>query len=140
MVDPASPTDSPLTKEPKFTLSTTDIPSSLDQQNPYSKNQIYSCDSYPKQDYSKLTDARNDFGSRSDFNSPDRRTDSGDRNMQHKRQVSTLHGNYNYGKTMLEQSPAKDGVYGQVPDLPPRVDRAIKPMGLLTTPGKIPNG
>lgn len=139
MIDPSTPTDSPLTKEPKFTLSTTDIPSSMDQQNLYSKNQIYSSDPYPKQDYSKLNDARNDFGSRTDFNSPDRRTDSGDRNMQHKRQVSTLHGNYNYGKGM-EQGPAKDGVYGQVPDLPPRIDRAVKPMGLLTTPGKIPNG
>lgn len=139
-VDPGTPTDSPLTKEPKYTLSTADIPSTLDQQNLYSKNQIYSSDSYPKQDYSKLTDSRNDLAPRSDFNSPERRADSAERNLQHKRQMSTLHGNYNYSKGMMDQSPAKEGVYGQVPDLPPRVDRAIKPMGLLTTPGKIPNG
>ncbi|KAJ8981906.1 hypothetical protein NQ317_007298 [Molorchus minor] len=144
--DPHVPsTDSPLTKDPSYALSNTDIPSSLDPQGPYhknplynDKNPIYSGDTYQKPDYPKI----NDFGSR-DFNSPDRRTDfNGDRNMQHKRQASTLHGGYSHSKghSLTEQSPAKEGIYGQVPDLPPRIDRAVKPMGLLTTPNKIPNG
>lgn len=75
---------------------------------------------------------------------PFRNEFNGDKPMQqHKRQVSTLHGGYNHSKghSLVEQSPAKEGVYGQVPDLPPRVDRAAKPMGLLTTtPNKVPNG
>ncbi|KAJ8915042.1 hypothetical protein NQ315_016017 [Exocentrus adspersus] len=144
----APPPDSPLTKDPSYTLSNPDIPSSLDQQNSYSKNSnyndknpIYSSDSYQKPDYPKMNDPRNEFGSRNDFNSPDRRPDfNAERNMQHKRQASTLHGIYGHSKGhSMEQSPSKDAVYGQVPDLPPRVDRAIKPMGLLT-PNKIPNG
>ena len=67
-------------------------------------------------------------------------------NNQHKRQASTVHhGSYNHpkGHSISEQSPRrspKEGVYGQVPDLPPRIDRAIKPIGLITTPNKIPNG
>ncbi|KAJ8928951.1 hypothetical protein NQ314_018413, partial [Rhamnusium bicolor] len=134
--DPQTPpTDSPLTKDPTYTLSNPDIPSSLDPQGPYPNNPIYK--------YQKMNDARNEFGSRNDFNSPDRRTDfNSDRNLQHKRQASTLHNAYNHNKghSISEQSPAKEGVYGQVPDLPPRVDRAVKPMGLLTTPNKIPNG
>ncbi|XP_018564765.1 tight junction protein ZO-1 isoform X2 [Anoplophora glabripennis] len=143
------PTDSPLTKDPSYTLSNPDIPSSLEAQNPYTKNAnyndknpIYSSETYQKPEYPKMTDARNEFGSRNDFNSPERRTDfSGERNMQHKRQASTLHGVYGHSKGHnMEQSPSKDAVYGQVPDLPPRVDRAIKPMGLLMTPSKIPNG
>lgn len=104
---------------------------------------MYASETYQKPDYPKLGDSRNEFTGRNEFNSPERRTESGvDRNLQHKRQASTLHGNYGYAKNhgMMEQSPAKDGVYGQVPDLPPRVDRAIKPMGLMTTPSKIPNG
>lgn len=44
------------------------------------------------------------------------------------------------GHSLSEQSPAKEAVYGTAPDLPPRVDRAAKPMGLLTTTNKIPNG
>lgn len=37
----------------------------------------------------------------------------------------------------MPNSPSvKEGIYGQVPDLPPRVDRAAKPMGILTTPSK----
>lgn len=62
-------------------------------------------------------------------------------NPQHKRQISSLHGQYNHtkGHSLSEQVP-KEGVYGQVPDLPPRIDRAIKPIGLVTSPNKIPNG
>nr|CAI5852690.1 unnamed protein product [Callosobruchus analis] len=152
-----TPTDSPLTKEPTYTLSNQDI-SSMDPQGPYPKNSMdsqgpysgnpqdysksppYSAGSGKPPDYSKM-DSRNDYGSRNDtYGSPDRRQDfSPERNMNvsHKRQISTLHGGY---KGMNEHSPMKEGVYGQVPDLPPRVDRAAKPMGLLTTPGKIPNG
>lgn len=56
------------------------------------------------------------------------------KSVSHKRQMSSLHGNFSHSKGM------KEGVYGTAPDLPPRVDRAVKPMGLVTTPGKIPNG
>lgn len=55
---------------------------------------------------------------------------------QHKRQSSSLHGHFK-GLGI----PEKEGIYGQTaPDLPPRIDRAVKPMGLLTTAHKIPNG
>lgn len=55
--------------------------------------------------------------------------------------MSSLHGSYNHSKghSMSEQTP-KEGVYGQVPDLPPRIDRAVKPIGIVTSPNKIPNG
>ncbi|XP_064213330.1 tight junction protein ZO-1 isoform X3 [Tribolium castaneum] len=103
-----------LTKEPNY-LSNQDIPGSLDQ---YGKSGLYNTQ----------MDTRTDFG-----------------NVQHKRQVSSLHHGYNHPKShsINEQSPRrspKEGVYGQVPDLPPRIDRAIKPISLLTTPSKIPNG
>lgn len=97
-------------------MSNQDIPGAVDQ---YGKSGLYNAQ----------MDTRNDFG-----------------NMQHKRQASTLHhGSYNHPKShsINEQSPRrspKEGVYGQVPDLPPRIDRAIKPISLLTTPSKIPNG
>lgn len=63
------------------------------------------------------------------------------KNMSHKRQASSLHGHFNHAKghSLSEQMP-KEGLYGTAPDLPPRVDRAVKPLGLLTTPNKIPNG
>lgn len=56
-----------------------------------------------------------------------------------------MHGPYNHSKAhslnseqSIPNSPTtKEGIYGQAPDLPPRVDRAAKPMGLLTTPSKI---
>ncbi|XP_063904633.1 tight junction protein ZO-1 isoform X4 [Zophobas morio] len=105
-----------LTKEPTYTLSNQDIPSAIDQ---YGKSGLYNTQ----------MDTRNDFT-----------------NNQHKRQASTVHhGSYNHpkGHSISEQSPRrspKEGVYGQVPDLPPRIDRAIKPIGLITTPNKIPNG
>lgn len=35
-----------------------------------------------------------------------------------------------------EQTSSREGLYGTAPDLPPRVDRAVKPLGLLTTPTK----
>ncbi|XP_071051834.1 tight junction protein ZO-1 isoform X3 [Onthophagus taurus] len=59
----------------------------------------------------------------------------------HKRQSSTLHGHFNHSKTlsMSEQpiSPTgREGIYGTAPDLPPRVDRAVKPLGLISTPTK----
>uniref|UniRef100_A0A6P7GE89 Tight junction protein ZO-1 n=1 Tax=Diabrotica virgifera virgifera TaxID=50390 RepID=A0A6P7GE89_DIAVI len=141
-----TPTDSPLVKEAPFALSNPDIPSGIDPQSPYGKTQnfndkvpMYTSESYQKPDYPKIPDPRHDL-----YAAPERKSDyNGDKSMQHKRQASTLHGVYNHSKghSIAEQSPAKDGVYGQVPDLPPRVDRAAKPgMGLLTTSNKIPNG
>lgn len=67
------------------------------------------------------------------------------KNVSHKRQTSSLHGHFNHSKghSLTEQSPTrspKEPMYGTAPDLPPRVDRAVKPLGLLTTPGKITNG
>lgn len=44
------------------------------------------------------------------------------------------------GLGIPEVGHQKEGLYGQAPDLPPRIDRAVKPMGLLTTSNKIPNG
>lgn len=107
----------------------------MDQQT-YNKNGIYAGDNYQKaSDYIK----NNEFGPVGrEFNSPDRRNEFNNNNNdgRHKRQSSSLHGNYN----KHDLNVTKEGVYGQVPDLPPRVDRAIKPMGLLTTPNKMANG
>ncbi|KAG5898442.1 hypothetical protein JTB14_036524 [Gonioctena quinquepunctata] len=146
-----TPTDSPIVKDAPYALSNPDIPSSIEPQSIYGKTPnyndkapIYSAEPYQKADYPKIGDARHDFNARNEYNSPERRNEfnGGDKNMQHKRQTSTLHGGYNTGKGNggVEQSPSKDGIYGQVPDLPPRIDRAAKPMGLVTTPNKIPNG
>ncbi|CAG9812618.1 unnamed protein product, partial [Phaedon cochleariae] len=188
-----TPTDSPLTKEAPYALSSPDIPSSVEPQSPYDKmpqspydkmpqspydkmpqspydkmpqspydkipiygdkNQIYSSDAYQKPDYPKMGDQRHDFdGRRGEFGSPERRHNefgsaerrneyNGDKNLQHKRQASTLHGNYHHAKAQPgpDQAAPKEGVYGQVPDLPPRVDRAAKPAGILATPNKVPNG
>ncbi|XP_074027652.1 zonula occludens-like protein polychaetoid isoform X3 [Leptinotarsa decemlineata] len=140
-----TPTDSPIVKDPPYTLSNPDIPSSIEPQNIYGKTANYNDKSpiYSSEPYQKA-DPRHEFNSRNEFNSPDRRPEfnSTEKNMQHKRQTSTVHGVYGHvkGQGGVEQSPAKDGIYGQVPDLPPRIDRAAKPMGLLTTPNKIPNG
>ncbi|XP_060522742.1 tight junction protein ZO-1 isoform X2 [Cylas formicarius] len=131
--------ESTLTKDPSYTLSNTDIPSSLGPPPEYNKEGLYSASIYQKSsDFGK---PNNNFGNqerRDDYGSPDRR-EYNDRAMQHKRQASTLLGPYNQSK-LHEQSPSKEGIYGGAPDLPPRVDRAAKPMGLVTTPGKIPNG
>lgn len=69
------------------------------------------------------------------------------KNASHKRQTSTLHGHFNHSKghNINEQNPQRDGsregLYSAAPDLPPRVDRAAKPMGLLpNTPTKTSNG
>lgn len=62
-------------------------------------------------------------------------------NVAHKRQSSSLHGHFNHNKNLgIPEVGQKEGLYGQAPDLPPRIDRAVKPMGLLTTTNKIPNG
>ncbi|XP_019880421.1 tight junction protein ZO-1 isoform X2 [Aethina tumida] len=139
-----SPPDTPLTKDPSYTLSNPDIPSSVEQQIPYNKSSLYG-ENY-KAEFNKM-DTRNDFGPLNgrDYNSPERRQEfngDGGRNLQHKRQGSSLLGPYSHSKghSLSEQSPAKEAVYGTAPDLPPRVDRAAKPMGLLTTTNKIPNG
>ncbi|CAH1186640.1 unnamed protein product [Phyllotreta striolata] len=140
-----TPTDSPLIKEAPYALSNQDIPGAGDSHVLYGKTQNYNdkvpaypADAYQKPDYPKITDARHDI-----YNSPDRKNEfNGDKSVQHKRQISSLHGGYNHSKghSLVEQSPSKEGVYGQVPELPPRVDRAIKPMGLLTTTNKVTNG
>lgn len=110
-------------------LSNQDIPSAVDQQNAYSKSGLYSSQDYQKQADFMAGDPRNDYG----------------KNVSHKRQTSSLHGNFIHAKghSLSEQSPRrspKEGMYSTAPDLPPRVDRAVKPLGLLTTPNKIPNG
>ncbi|KAL1497924.1 hypothetical protein ABEB36_008804 [Hypothenemus hampei] len=141
------PPDSPLTKDPTYTLSDPDIPSSLNAPE-YNKSDIYSANVYKATEYKS-----GEFGSpsrRGEYGcSGDRRNINGDALMQHKRQPSSLHGPYNHSKAhslstdnqSIPNSPlAKDGIYGQAPDLPPRVDRAVKPIGILTTPSKIPNG
>ncbi|KAK4874165.1 hypothetical protein RN001_013525 [Aquatica leii] len=59
----------------------------------------------------------------------------------HKRQSSTLHGMYNHSKAnSLNDQNLKcakdDRLYVAAPDLPPRIDRAVKPMSLAVTPTK----
>ncbi|XP_050302350.1 uncharacterized protein LOC126740396 isoform X3 [Anthonomus grandis grandis] len=138
------PPDSPLTKDPSYNLSNPDIPSSINSTEFNKGSDIYTANIYRANEYKS-----GEFGGgerRNDFDSPDRT--SGERGMQHKRQPSSLHGPYNHAKAhslsneqAMPNSPlAKEGLYGTAPDLPPRVDRAAKPMGILATPGKIPNG
>lgn len=113
-----------------------DISDNLDAQMQYNKNSIYSQHktNYDKNDYGK-GDPRNQFandGRLEYMKSPS-----------HKRHSSMLHGHFNHSKghNINEQSPSREGLYSAAPDLPPRVDRAVKPMGLLTTtPNKTANG
>ncbi|KAL3274536.1 hypothetical protein HHI36_015918 [Cryptolaemus montrouzieri] len=67
-----------------------------------------------------------------------------DFNQRHRRQQSTMVGSPYQGKEVGDQTPtrttSKEGLYGHIPDLPPRVDRGAKPMGILNSPSKIPNG
>lgn len=89
---------------------------------------------YEKNDYQK-SDMRNQFGN-------DGRMDYM-KGASHKRHTSMLHGHFNHSKghSINEQSPHRESLYSAAPDLPPRVDRAVKPMGLLTTtPNKTSNG
>ncbi|KAH1016905.1 hypothetical protein HUJ04_008059 [Dendroctonus ponderosae] len=155
------PPESPLTKDPSYTLSDPDIPSSLNAPE-FGKSDIYAANIYKSSEY-KAGEFSSPDRSR-DYGSPDRREFNGDR-LQHKRyllirpiirgwitnfcrQPSGMHAPYNHSKAhslnaeqSVPNSPTtKEGIYGQAPDLPPRVDRAAKPMGLLTTPSKIPNG
>ncbi|XP_066261904.1 tight junction protein ZO-1 isoform X1 [Euwallacea similis] len=140
------PPDSPLTKDPGYTLSDPDIPSSLSTAE-FNGKDIYSANVFKSSEYKT-----GEYGGpdrRGDYGSGDRREYNGDRVLQHKRQTSSLHNPYNHGKShslgaehqSMPNSPgAKEGIYGTAPDLPPRVDRAAKPMGILTTPSKVPNG
>ncbi|XP_018322344.1 tight junction protein ZO-1 [Agrilus planipennis] len=94
----------------------------------------------PRNDYVKdlRGEQRNDLQNnqnRNDFN----------HNEPHKRQSSSLHGNFNHSKghsvsDQSTRSPSGERMFSNVPDLPPRVDRAIKPVGLLTTSNKTPSG
>ncbi|KAF5291383.1 hypothetical protein FQR65_LT01693 [Abscondita terminalis] len=59
----------------------------------------------------------------------------------HKRQSSILHGGYNHSKAnSLNDQNSKvtkdDRLYALAPDLPPRIDRAVKPINLSVTPTK----
>lgn len=144
-----SPTNMPSpNKEPEYMSQNAnqDIgPENLDSQMPpYNKSSIYAHnnkDNYEKNEYNKGEvrsaypgDARLEYM----------------KNPSHKRHTSMLHGHFNHankGHNMSEQSPhremGREGLYSVgAPDLPPRVDRAAKPMGLLTTttPNKTPNG
>lgn len=127
-------------KEPEYLTqnSNPDISESLDPQAQYNTNSIYSHNkgSYDKNDYSK-GDLRNQFVN-------DGRLDYM-KGASHKRHTSMLHGHFNHSKgNMNDQSPHRDisreGLYSTAPDLPPRVDRAVKPMGLLTTTPNKTNG
>ncbi|CAH0563619.1 unnamed protein product [Brassicogethes aeneus] len=131
-----SPPDTPLTKDPTYTLSNPDLSTSVDQNMQYNKSSLYA------ENYGKM-DTRNDFGPPNgrEYNSPERRNEFNG-NQQHKRQGSSVLGPYSHSKahSIGDQPPAKENLYGTAPDLPPRVDRGAKPMGLLTTTNKIPNG
>lgn len=112
-----------------------DIPGNLEPQSPYNKGGVYPHNGgYDKSDFPKPPpDQRNEFGDMNDYNK---------NHSQHKRQSSTLHGHLNHSKghSMSEPPPAlKDGMYNSAPDLPPRVDRAAKPLGLVNTPTKSQN-
>lgn len=99
-----------------------EIPTNTGDPPSYSKSAIYS--QHPNQP--------------PDFNKNDQRNDEYGKNISHKRQTSSLHGHFNHlkGLPSNEQSSSREGLYGTAPDLPPRVDRAVKPLGLLTTPTK----
>ncbi|KAI4456214.1 tight junction protein [Holotrichia oblita] len=99
-----------------------EIPTNSGDPPSYSKSAIYS--QHP--------------GQPPDFNKNDQRNDEYGKNISHKRQTSSLHGHFNHLKGLPgnEQSSSREGLYGTAPDLPPRVDRAVKPLGLLTTPTK----
>ncbi|KAK9883620.1 hypothetical protein WA026_001793 [Henosepilachna vigintioctopunctata] len=145
--DPQTPTS----KDPNYGLSSQDIPSSIEQ-SAFNKSSLYSSpqtQDYEKGEYPKQ-DMRNEYSSeritelRDEFNENEKLTDL---NMRHRRQQSTMIGSpmgqYQM-KEMCEQTPtrtpSKEGLYGHIPDLPPRVDRGAKPLGILNSPSKIPNG
>ncbi|KAK5641793.1 hypothetical protein RI129_010340 [Pyrocoelia pectoralis] len=114
-IPPGTP---PNTSNPSQNL-TSDVPGSLDPQNPYKQSGLYShSNDYPKE-------PRNDYI----------------KSESHKRQSSTLHGMFSHskGSSLSEQnprSPKDERMYATAPDLPPRVDRAVKPIGLIVTPTK----
>ncbi|XP_031353908.1 tight junction protein ZO-1-like isoform X5 [Photinus pyralis] len=112
---PPSTPPNPTNQGPNLTP---EVPGNLDPQNPYKQSGLYS----HSNDYSK--EPRNDYIKEG-----------------HKRQSSTLHGMFNHskGNSLNEQnprSPKDERMYATAPDLPPRVDRAVKPIGLLVTPTK----
>lgn len=99
-----------------------EIPNSNGDPPSYSKSAIYA--SHPNQP--------------PDFNKNDQRNDDYGKNISHKRQTSSLHGHFNHMKVLPgnEQGSSREGLYSTAPDLPPRVDRAVKPLGLVATPTK----
>lgn len=85
------------------------------------------------QDLPSAVEQQSVYASKSALYSPQQQ-----QNVAHKRQASSLHGHFK-GLGIPTEVGQKEGLYGQAPDLPPRIDRAVKPLGLLTT-AKIPNG
>lgn len=76
------PPESPLTKDPSYTLSDPDIPSSLNVPE-FNKSDIYAANIYKSNEY-KGGEFSSPDRSR-DYGSPDRREFNGDRLQQHKR-------------------------------------------------------
>lgn len=84
------------------------------------------------QDLPSAVDQQSVYASKTALYSPQQQ-----QNVAHKRQASSLHGHFK--GLGIPDVGQKEGLYGQAPDLPPRIDRAVKPLGLLTT-AKISNG
>lgn len=105
-----------------------------DGQNPYKQSGLYSHapQEYHQNGYSKesLNDSRNDYM----------------KSESHKRQSGVFHGNFNHskghslGESTPRRSPRDERMYATAPDLPPRVDRGVKPPGMHATPTKSLNG
>ncbi|XP_045478453.1 tight junction protein ZO-1 isoform X4 [Harmonia axyridis] len=145
--------DTPTSKDPSYSISTQDIPSTIDQ-SAYNKSGLYSAQpnqeyekgEYPKQDSrieyttERMAELRDEFdenGKIADFNMRNRRQ----QNAMMSPQMGAYQGKESGDQTPT-RTPSKEGLYGHIPDLPPRVDRGAKPMGgsALSSPSKIPNG
>lgn len=100
----------------------------------FSNQQDVQTNTLSNQDLPSAVDQQSVYATKSGLYSPQQ-------NVAHKRQASSLHGHFNHNTKGLgiPEVGQKEGLYNQAPDLPPRIDRAVKPMGLLTT-AKIPNG
>lgn len=143
--------DTPTSKDPpSYSISTQDIPSAVDQ-NALNKSGLYSAQ--PSQEYEKGEYPKQE--SRIEY-SPERLAELRDEfdengkiaDFRHRRQQSAMMSpqlSAFQGKESGDQTPtrtgSKEGLYGHIPDLPPRVDRGAKPMGgILASPTKVPNG
>ncbi|XP_044758711.1 tight junction protein ZO-1 isoform X3 [Coccinella septempunctata] len=141
--------DTPTSKDPSYSISTQDIPSALDQ-SAYNKSGVYSAQ--PNQEYEKgeypKQEARTEYSQERISELRDEFDENGkivDFNMRHRRQQSAMMSPQYQGKESGDhtptRTPSKEGLYGHIPDLPPRVDRGAKPPGgAVASPSKIPNG